>query len=92
MEPAQSDDIVVTAIGTKTNTPLRETPQSISVVSMEHARERSILSVGDAVTYSAGVFANTKGVTYGGDALAIRGFGNDGTTARPPTAISTDCD
>ncbi|NKJ01659.1 iron complex outermembrane receptor protein [Novosphingobium sp. SG707] len=80
MEPAQSDDIVVTAIGTKTNTPLRETPQSISVVSMEQARERSILSVGDAVTYSAGVFANTKGVTYGGDALAIRGFGNDGTT------------
>lgn len=79
-EPSQTDEIVVTGIGTKTDTPLRETPQSISVVSMEQARERSILSVGDAVTYSAGVFANTKGTTYGGDALAIRGFGNDGTT------------
>jgi iron complex outermembrane receptor protein len=79
-ELSQIDEIVVTGIGTKTDTPLRETPQAISVVSMEQARERSILSVGDAMTYSAGVFANTKGTTYGGDALAIRGFGNDGTT------------
>ncbi|MCJ2188278.1 TonB-dependent siderophore receptor [Novosphingobium beihaiensis] len=65
---------------TKTDTPLLLTPQSVSVVSMEDMRTRSILSVGDALTYSAGVFANTKGATYGGDAIAIRGFGNDGTT------------
>lgn len=82
------DTIIVTGLraekesisGTKTNTPLLLTPQSISVVSMEDMRTRSILSVADAVAYSAGVFANTKGVTYGGDAIAIRGFGNDGTT------------
>ncbi|WP_218151560.1 TonB-dependent siderophore receptor [Novosphingobium sp. CF614] len=82
------DAIIVTGLraekesisGTKTDTPLLLTPQSISVISMDDMLSRSILSVGDAVAYSAGVFTNTKGVTYGGDAIAIRGFGNDGTT------------
>jgi iron complex outermembrane recepter protein len=87
-----SESIVVTGIrlvdtsisATKSNTPLVETPQSISVVDLEDLRARSVLSLGDALTYTAGVFANTKGVTYGGDALSIRGFGNDGTTGAAP--------
>lgn len=66
--------------GTKLDIPLIETPQSISVVDLDAMRVRNVLSVGDAVAYSSGVFANTKGVTYGGDAIAVRGFGNDGTT------------
>lgn len=81
-------DIIVTALlpqtssisGTKTDTPLIETPQSISVVNMDEMRVRNILSVSDAVAYSAGAFSGSKGNTYGGDAIALRGFGNDGTT------------
>ncbi|MBN8842207.1 MAG: TonB-dependent siderophore receptor [Sphingomonadales bacterium] len=67
--------------GTKSDTPLVETPQSISVIDEEDIRSRNVLSIADAVGYSSGVFAGTKGsATYGGDAIAIRGFGNDGSS------------
>ncbi len=90
-------DIIVTAVlpdtaaisGTKLAIPLIETPQSISVIDLDEMRMRNVLSVGDAVAYSAGVFANGKGNTYGGDAVAVRGFGNDGTTG---AAINTYID
>ena len=67
--------------GTKSDTPLIETPQTISVIDEEDIRSRNVLSIADAVGYSSGVFAGTKGgATYGGDAIAIRGFGNDGSS------------
>jgi iron complex outermembrane recepter protein len=96
-ESRRSDAITVTGFvpetaalsGLKTDTPLIETPQSVSVISMDEMRVRNILSVSDAVAYTAGAFAGGKGNTYGGDAIALRGFGNDGTTG---TATNTYID
>lgn len=70
----------VSAAGTKTDTPLIETPQSISVVTRDEMDARAITNVGDALTYTAGVAAGTRGgSSYGGDSVSIRGFGSQGT-------------
>ena len=56
---------------TKTNTLLRDTPQSISVITNELIQDQSIQSIGDAVRYVPGV-----GVSQGEgnrDALVFRG-------------------
>lgn len=68
--------------GTKTDTALRDTPQSISIVTREQMDERGVLDLAQAVEYSAGVHANI----YGNDARwnwsYVRGFsvGNGNTT------------
>jgi len=62
---------VSTSTATKTNTLLRDVPQSISVVTNELIKDQSIRSIGDAVRYVPGV-----GVSQGEgnrDALVFRG-------------------
>ena len=62
---------VSTSTATKTNTLLRDVPQSISVVTNELIKDQSIRSLGDAVRYVPGV-----GVSQGEgnrDALVFRG-------------------
>lgn len=68
--------------GTKTDTPLIETPQSVSVVTRDEMDARSAHSLADSLGYTAGVRAGTMGDSngYGGDSTSIRGFGGDGTT------------
>jgi iron complex outermembrane receptor protein len=64
------------ATGTKTDTPLIETPQSISVVTaaqMEVLRPQSLM---ETLNYTAGVFAN-PGPDHTIDAFSVRGFGAD---------------
>lgn len=70
------------ASGTKTDTPLMETPQSVSVVTRDEMDLRKAHSLADALGYTAGVRAGTMGEAngYGGDSTSIRGFGGDGTT------------
>lgn len=61
--------------GTKTDTPLIETPQSISVVTTDQIRNQGAESVGAALRYSAGVSGDVNGgsdTRFGG--LQIRGF------------------
>jgi len=67
---------------TKTDTPLIETPQSISVVTRDEMEARAARTVGDALSYTAGVTTGRTGESsyFGGDGVAIRGFGGDGTT------------
>lgn len=62
---------VSTSTATKTNTLLRDVPQSISVITNELIKDQSIRSLGDAVRYVPGV-----GVSQGEgnrDALVFRG-------------------
>ena len=65
------------ATATKTDTPIIETPQSISVTSREDMEIRNVRDVGDAVAYSSGVLGGTAGEKslFGGSSIRIRGYG-----------------
>lgn len=63
------------ASGTKTDTPLIETPQSISVVTTDQVKNQGAVSIGEALRYTAGVSGDVNGgsdTRFGG--LQIRGF------------------
>jgi len=62
------------ATGTKTDSSILETPQSISVVTRDQMDARGVLSVGQALTYSAGVLGQPFGSDARFDAPYIRGF------------------
>jgi len=57
---------------TKTDTPLAETPQAVSVITRDQLEDRGVTSIGDALGYSAGVVPGA--FNYGGDVFTIRGF------------------
>ncbi|MDQ8732542.1 TonB-dependent siderophore receptor [Bradyrhizobium sp. LHD-71] len=64
-----------TGTATKTDTPIIETPQSISVVTTDQVRNQGAESVGAALRYTAGVSGDVNGgsdTRFGG--LQIRGF------------------
>ena len=65
---------------TKTDTPIIETPQSISVVSRRDMDIRNVRGVGEAVAYTSGVTAGSIGerALFTGDGTMIRGFGDAG--------------
>jgi iron complex outermembrane receptor protein len=61
--------------GTKTNTPLLETPQSVSVITREQLNARDVQNVEQALGYTAGVNAAPFGATDPRfDSPVIRGF------------------
>ena len=70
------DGIVATrsATGTKTDTPLIETPASISVITAKRIEQQGATSVSQALSYTAGVRGNVFGVDVRFDWLQIRGF------------------
>lgn len=59
---------------TKTNTPLAETPQSVSVVTREEMDARGVLNLNEATRYNAGVLPESSGMDNRVDDLYIRGF------------------
>ncbi len=59
--------------GTKTDTPLNQTAQSISVVSAERVRDQGVSSVQESLRYVPGVFAEPGGVDSRNDYFKIRG-------------------
>lgn len=63
-----------TSTGTKTNTPLREIPQSVSVITRQQMDDRMSGRVEDAIAYTAGVTASPWGVDDRFDQFLIRGF------------------
>ena len=69
------------ATATKTDTPIIETPQSISVVSRKDMDIRNVRDIGDAVAYSSGVLGGTAGEKnlFGGSSIKIRGHGGRGS-------------
>ena len=64
----------VSATGTKTATPLIETPQSVSVIGAEQIRDLNAQSVVEATRYSSGVVSETFGNDTRNDFFLIRGF------------------
>ena len=76
------DTVVITGIntkgtgsGTKTDTPLMETPQSITVIDGAELELRNVQSINQALGYVAGVSPNQRGgMVTRYDQLIVRGF------------------
>lgn len=91
----------ISGTASKTDTPLVETPQSISVITRERLVIQSPLALQDALRYTAGVNADPYGLDSRGDWAVIRGgeewgqylnglrmlFGYQNTTRPDPFAI-----
>jgi len=62
------------ASATKTDTPILETPQSISVVTREEMDSRKTDTLADALEYTAGFGAQPNGFSRVADDFTLRGF------------------
>jgi len=60
--------------GTKTDTPLIETPQSVSVVTRDELNDRNVQTLTQAVNYTPGVRTGQSGFDPRFDVFTIRGF------------------
>jgi iron complex outermembrane receptor protein len=63
--------------GTKTDTPIMETPQAVSVIGAEQIRDQKPNKLDEVLRYSAGVRAGTFGADTRNDWWLIRGFKAD---------------
>lgn len=83
-----ADGIVAhaTTAGTKTDTPINQVPQAVSVVTREQMDQQNALSVGDSLRYTPGVFADSR---VGGvlESVFLRGFGGFATSATIPQML-----
>lgn len=59
---------------TKTDTPLIETPQSVSVVTRDEMDARGVTNLNEALRYDAGVLSESQGIDNRVDDFYIRGF------------------
>ncbi len=62
------------ASATKTDTPLIETPRSVTVVTADQIKDRKVQTVEDAVAYVSGVRIGNSGYDPRFDQITIRGF------------------
>ncbi|MHC1550472.1 TonB-dependent siderophore receptor [Phyllobacterium sp. K27] len=76
--------------GSKTDTPLIETPQAVSVVTRDQMDAQGANSVAEALRYTPGVFADPNGYDVRYDWLYIRGFNTYGTMWLDGLAIPGD--
>ncbi|WGF86368.1 TonB-dependent siderophore receptor [Marinivivus vitaminiproducens] len=60
--------------GTKTDTPILETPQSISIVTSDQMEERNVDTVAEALRYTAGAQVEGFGYDPRYDQIILRGF------------------
>ncbi|WP_424810926.1 TonB-dependent siderophore receptor [Roseococcus sp. YIM B11640] len=63
--------------GTKTDTSLLETPQSVSVITRDRMDTQNVQSLGQAFRYSAGTHMEQYGEDTRGEYFTIRGFAAD---------------
>jgi iron complex outermembrane recepter protein len=63
--------------GTKTNTPIMETPQSLSVIGSEQIRDQKPGKFDEILRYTPGVVGGTFGADIRNDWYLIRGFKSD---------------
>ncbi len=63
-----------TFTGTKTEAPIAETPQSISVVGREQMEDQEVQSVAEALRYTPGVVSEYRGASNVRDEVIVRGF------------------
>lgn len=79
---SEGNSIIVTGVrekgqaaGTKTDTPLIETPQTITIIDGEEFVRRNVRSINQALNYVAGVSANQRGgMVTRYDQMYLRGF------------------
>ncbi|MCC5901390.1 MAG: TonB-dependent siderophore receptor [Halomonas sp.] len=71
--PVQGIAATRSATGTKTDTPIIETPQSISVVSSEEFRNYGARNFTEALAYTAGI-SRQEGADRTTESLRVRGF------------------
>jgi iron complex outermembrane receptor protein len=71
--PVQGYVATRSATGTKTDTPIQEIPQSITVVTAEAARDQGATTVQEALRYVPGVYADAYGPDSRVDGGLIRG-------------------
>ena len=62
------------ATGTKTDTPLIETPQSVSVVTADRIEQGGFTTINEALGYTAGILPGVYGLDTRFDWISIRGF------------------
>ena len=67
------------ATATRTDTPLNEVPQSITVIGAEQLRDQNSTTMQEALRYTPGVRAEMYGLDNRGDYFAMRG-GSEGST------------
>ncbi|MFT4151327.1 MAG: TonB-dependent siderophore receptor [Paracoccaceae bacterium] len=72
---AQGYDAKSSTAGTKTSTPLAETPATISVVTAQQMEDQAVTSVAQALRYTPGVSAEYRGASNISDEIYVRGFG-----------------
>lgn len=63
-----------TTAGSKTDTPIRQIPQSVSVIGREELDDRAVTKVDEALRYTAGVTSQPFGRDADTDWFYIRGF------------------
>jgi iron complex outermembrane receptor protein len=66
------------SVGTKTDTPIMETPQSVSVVTQDQLQARAVQSITEALRYVPGVQTSSGGADPRFDLFKIRGFNTTG--------------
>jgi len=83
--PDARGDIVVIATGqskatsaSKAETPLIESPQTISIISREEMDLRAVATVSEALAYTAGVRGESSGIDNRTDEITVRGFAAGG--------------
>ncbi|MFQ4145828.1 TonB-dependent siderophore receptor [Chlorogloeopsis sp. ULAP02] len=69
-----------TSVGTRTDTPLRDIPQSIQVVPQQVLRDRQARSITDGLENISGVTSISPGSAGSRDNFSIRGFENYGNS------------
>lgn len=74
--PEETAEIVVTGVnaGTKTDTPLIELPQPLTLISSDQYLSQGAISISDTVKYAAGVLANPYGRDTRVDSFNVRGI------------------
>lgn len=72
--PAYSRVATHSASATKTDTPLLETPQSVSVITREEMLTRQHSSLADVLNYTPGIIAQPNGYSRVADDYRMRGF------------------
>jgi iron complex outermembrane receptor protein len=71
--PVQGYVATRAATGTKTDTPLKETPQSITVVTADRVKDQGAMTVQESVRYIPGVTADPYGPDSRNDSIKVRG-------------------
>lgn len=79
--PANSFVAKTSAAATKTDTPILETPQSISVVTREQLDTRDVKTMVEALQYVPGIYTHPGGKDPRFDQYTIRGFDAQGNAA-----------